>query len=114
MLLFTMVKIINTTRIVPSYSLLYAERAALSAVITKESYCNIFSDSIDRKCVGIYREGLKEGTVVGYKIKVEDITTGKKIKEFEDGKTGENIFILSRYIIDNSTLYKVSLEVYTE
>ena len=98
----------------PKYSLLSVHRSVLS-VLLKEPCFVMEHDSLDG-CVGVYREGLKQGTVTGYELKVvEKSNTGSNvIRSFKEGTESENIFISSRYFPCDQKLCKLIIKTYVD
>ena len=118
-------KFMSNSIVYPRYNMLSNERAALSSLLSNKSKCPLLKNgkvnynlSLNKKCLGIYREGLSEGSVVGYSLHVEN-SKGIVIKTWSDGdelsnRAQTNIFISSRYFSCNNTVCRVSLKVYTE
>ena len=116
-------RFMTTTVDYPKYNMLSNERAVLSALLSEKSKCSILKNgkintnlSLSNECLGVYREGLSEGSVNGYVLSVKD-QDGVVVKEWSEVMSPYdeqyNVFISSRYFPYNGTVYKISLEVYT-
>lgn len=118
--MFLVIQLINSNILYPEYSILSVQRSVMSSLLSEDSKCALiennqinFNKSINNVCLGVYREGLKEGRVIGYSLEIRNLDN-VLLGRWEDGEKGENKFISSRYFPLNNTVYKLILEASTE